>query len=1706
MATNPKSFLRRFWLPILLVSAAVISLGIYLLVDNLGPSAGPGTVIPVVENGQGGDGTALTGAGEGTGTTGIRLSEGSEQLQTPVPPPLATGAPLSETDLAAILARLPGLTPEADDRTAFRLPEDVVPPPRTGETIAETFPPPPPAVGPVAVEPGPLEVLRYSPEGEIPIAPFVNITFNQPMVPIATLEDLTEADVPVQVEPDLPGTWRWLGTKTLNFQYDSALIDRMPMATEYHVTIPAGTRSATGGELAESVEFSFRTPPVTLTNYAPSNGPQPLDPVFFAAFNQRIDPQAVLDTIEVKAGSGTVEVRLATEEEIQADPTVKSLAAHALEGRWLAFTAKRKLPTDTTVTITIGPGTPSAEGPLLTESAQSFSFYTYAPLRIEDHGCSWGDDECQPLTPLYIEFNNPIALDLFQEGMLRIEPELPGASVSIYGDTISIRGATAGRTTYRVTVSSEIQDVFGQTLGNNESLRFKIGPAEPVLIGPQQIFVTVDPSSKKPSLSLYAMNYKNFDLKIYAVEPSDWPDFMSYLREFQRTDNPPSPPGQLVLDRVQRLDLADDTLSEVPIDLSEYTPDGSGQFIVIARPPRGLFEQERYWETIQVWVQVTQIGLDAFVDPSSMVVWANALQDGSPLAGVTITTGPGGGTHATDAAGIAKFAIPAGGVSYLVASKGSDQALLPASQYYWGEDGWTRRSLSDELRWFVFDDRGMYRPGEEVHIKGWLRRIGAGQQGDVGPVGNTVTDVSYSIIGPQGNELGNGQAEVNALGGFDTVFTLPENANLGYAQVQFYARGSLSGLSSSTYYHSFQIQEFRRPEFEVNARNETTGPYFAGGYAVVAVQARYYAGDPLPNAEVNWTVTSTPSSYQPPNWPDFTFGTWTPWWWFEESTFGPGGGGATTETYAGATDAAGEHFLRMDFDESQGSRPLSVVAEGTVFDVNRQAWTGTTTLLVHPASLYVGMRSDRYFVSAGDPLEIDLIVTDLDGNAIADRPIMVQAARMEWKYQDGDWRQVEADPQECTIGSQPEPVRCNFETTIGGQYRITATITDSEGRTNQSQITRWVSGGQQPPARTIEQETLTLIPDKESYQPGDVAQILVQSPYTPAEGLLTIARSGILSTERFRIEEGSTTLEIPIEAAYIPNLQIQVDLVGEAPRTDDQGQVMENVPPRSAYARGTLTLNIPPLQRTLELELDPQATELEPGGETTLDLRLIDATGEPVSNAELAVVVVDEAILALTNYQMVDPLTVFYQQRQAELDSRYSRSSILLVDPMSLIESGIAAGQVFNDSKAMGGRGAVEEGLAMPTMAMAPEAEMAADASGAGAAQQPIRIRSDFNPLATFAPEVRTDATGQASVRVKVPDNLTRYRVMVVAVDSSGRQFGSAETNITARLPLMVRPSAPRFLNFGDSFELPVVLQNQTDLPLTVDVALEVSNLKLTGARGMRVEVPAHDRVEVRFPTATDRAGTARFQIAAVSGRYADAAQGELPVYTPATTEAFATYGVIDSGAIAQPVQAPIDVFPQYGGLEITTSSTALQSLTDAVLYLVSYPYECSEQLASRILGVAALRDVLTAFEADGLPAPEEIEAAVLRDIERLSGLQNYDGGFPTWRRGQDSIPFNTIHVAHALQRAELKGFDVPEAMQQNVLVYLRDIESHYPYWYSEYTRRFLSSYALYVRNLMGDRDAAKARSLFHDAEIDQHSLDGLGWLWQVMLDDSGSI
>jgi uncharacterized protein YfaS (alpha-2-macroglobulin family) len=183
-----------------------------------------------------------------------------------------------------------------------------------------------------------------------------------------------------------------------------------------------------------------------------------------------------------------------------------------------------------------------------------------------------------------------------------------------------------------------------------------------------------------------------------------------------------------------------------------------------------------------------------------------------------------------------------------------------------------------------------------------------------------------------------------------------------------------------------------------------------------------------------------------------------------------------------------------------------------------------------------------------------------------------------------------------------------------------------------------------------------------------------------------------------------------------------------------------------------------------------------------------------------------------------------------------------------------------------------------------------------------------------------------------------------------------------------------------------------------------------------------------------------------------------------------------------------------------------LQELTDAFIYLQNYPFECSEQIASRMLSVAALRDVLTAFNAKDLPSKSQIEAKMKSDLERLQKLQHKDGGFSFWRNDDESFPFVSIHVIHALARAKSKGYDVPKEMMDKSLIYLSDIESKIPSWYSQESRWTLSAYSYFVRHLLNEKTAIpKARLILQNATLEKLSIESIGWILSVLADDKNS-
>lgn len=1632
---------------------------------------------------------------------------------------LVEGEALSAAETAALLARLPALPDEEAQQTDFAFRERSKPAPRTGDTIQSVFPPDQTLSPPPSASDGPMQLVRYAPEGDLPLAPKLSLTFSQPVVAVGSQADAAKT-VPATIEPAVPGKWRWIGTRTALFEPDG---ERFPMATDYQVRVDPKLQSATGNALQKAEGWSFSLPAVEVTRTLPTGKGVSLRPAIFMAFNQRVDPAEIMGSIALSAGDTDYKIQQLSDEKIEEDPTI----SHAIEttppGQWVAFEPVEPLPAATTLFVKLMEGAPSAEGKKRTPTGHQSSFRTYDPLRINHHGCS-ESRPCRPGQGWSLSTNNPLDAAAFSPELVTIEPALANMEVRVQSHGIYINGVSKPRTQYKVTVGAGLKDEFGQTLGRDVTLTMHIDKAHPVLGASSGLMSVLDPALDG-HFPVYSINYSEMRVRVYQVELADWPLYLQFMREHYRDDKK-SPPGKSVYDEKLKIDSVDDELTHTRIDLRKFlNADGHGQLIVTVEPTQPEPEPEQhYYRTrhkVISWIQSTDIALDAFLTGENVLAWASNLADGSPLKDVDISL-----AHAPKIAektaknGLATLALPtqaptgefANAGNLLVARSGSDYAFLPERTGYWqsSSSGWVRNRPSPHLLWHVFDDRGMYQPGESVNVKGWVRLSKPTREDSLGL--SAANRVTYTVRGPRNNELASGRAKIDKSGGFNLSFELPDNVNLGTAHVQLQAIGGKTGGST---HHSFKIQEFRRPEFEVVV-SKSEGPHLINQTSKLSLDAHYYAGGGLGGAPVNWTVTSKESRYTPPGLSDYTFGRWQPWW--RVSSPWSGGYGASSgpaRTWQGHTDAAGEHHLDIHFDHAQPPFPYTVSARGSVTDVNRQTWSSQTELLVHPSQTYVGIRSEKAFVGKGEPIEIEAIVSDIDGNILSERAVEISAARIEWSYVNGESKEVERDKTTCELTSAGSAQTCTFEPTQGGSWRVVALTHDANGRPNRSELRIWVAGAKAPPQRRAEKLEVELIPEQQTYAPGDTARLLVQAPFADAEALITVRQNGLISHERVKIEGASHTFEYPITEADYPNVMIQVDLVGSAPRGEDAGPEVPRMP---TYASGSITLKVPPARRALTVDIAPETEAVAPGSDATINLKIRDAAGAPVPNATVAVIAVDEAILALTGFTLKDPIDSFYPTKPA-LVADYYLQDYLLLATLSEITQALGSQELREES--LERLAVMDDAMSAPLMTsgapapapaqrqnMARKSFAVGEAGGGGLpTAAPIALRADFRPLALFAPAVATDKNGEASVRVKLPDNLTRYRLMAVAVAGED-QFGKDESTLTARLPLMVRPSPPRFLNFGDRFELPVVVQNQTDAPLQVKVAVRAANLGLGDTPGRLIDVPGNDRVEVRFKAVTEMAGKAVIQVATSTDDWSDAATNELPVWTPATTEAFATYGTVDTdGAVmTQPIAAPSDSLTQFGGMEVTTSSTALQSLTDALIYLVDYPFGCSEQIASRVMGVAALRDVLQAFESDKLPKKDELIAAIERDINELKKMQRPDGGFYLWsNRDTFRFPYVEVHITHALQRAKMKGFEVPAGMLEMAKAHLGDIQSYIPADYSIVARHAIMAYAYYVLDLMGEPVHAAARKLAAKKPVDELSLESIGWLMATLADDASA-
>ncbi|MEL6185452.1 MAG: alpha-2-macroglobulin family protein, partial [Myxococcota bacterium] len=929
-----------------------------------------------------------------------------------------------------------------------------------------------------------------------------------------------------------------------------------------------------------------------------------------------------------------------------------------------------------------------------------------------------------------------------------------------------LRGATQARTTYRIVLSPALTDVFGQALGETESLSLEVGPAPPLLTAPGRDLVRL--LRGVDAVPFLVAGAESLEVEVRQVKPSDWPAYAKHHRGGMRTPLP----GKITFEGQVPVMGDPDRATELSIDVSSALNDGMGHAIVSVKHPGA---EHRYPPT--VWVAVSNVLLDAWSDSESDLYVLASDPSGAPLVGREIRMGAGGASATTNAEGLARLPLLPERPSRDPWLESKDAAFLPGAAYGGGEVFARRAPGEPRASFLVLDDRGLYRPGETAHLKGFVRRFIA----DKLETPKAGLQVKARVRGPRGNEWAAKEATLSRYGSFTLDIDVPKDANLGRAHVEIEVP-SLGRRARTR--HLLRIEEFRRPVFDVSVQLDAP-PHVIGEPLSAVARAEAYAGGALSGTPVRWQVHEATAHYAPPGWDGWRFGAESPWWWSFRLNFPRAGSDGATYRVEDVTDASGRSTLKLVPREPKKNLPVSLSVGVEVEDVDRRSVRAQAQALVLPAERTIGLRLEDVFLPAGAPLDLEWVAVDLDG-----RPSSGSAVSLSLFSRPG-YGPVEDEPETsaplATIsalsGTGPDSARFAAPE-APGRYLVRAEVEDASGRRSRTELFAYWSGGADRSPSHVERESLELVPDKERYAVGETATIEVRSPLPEARGAWMVMADGLVRFEPLSLKGGSAQLRIPVTRSMAPDPFVEVWLAGSDPNPVELA--------------GMIPLVVGIDEDKLTVSVRPPA-ETSPGADTVIELEVKDAQGRPVEGAEITLAVADEAVLALAKRPWPEPLEALIPDRLGYIHELHSRSKLVLVAPSE-----------------------VSANLETLKLGSPPEAaEMMMRSAGAApgaAGRDPIDLREDLRPLAYFNPGLITDGEGRVQARFQLPDDLTRWRARAVA--ASGAQFGRGEAAFVARKPISIEPALPRFLSFGDAPELSFVVANRSDAPQPIELAV----------------------------------------------------------------------------------------------------------------------------------------------------------------------------------------------------------------------------------------------------------------------------------------------
>jgi alpha-2-macroglobulin len=1528
----------------------------------------------------------------------------------------------------------------------------------------------------------PFTITDYGPVDELPAElkfPSIYVTFSQPVIPLSRLGSIEDSSNVFRVNPPVGGVFRWYGTRMVSLDVTEELLPQR----EYTVTVNRELTSLGGKKLTGDTSFTFRTEYLSVRDFFTGVTERVTDledvPIEEAkkihiVFSYPVDVKTIEPYIDVfcrnKPYSFTLHRPLSGAENGEAGSSPQ--LAEELVERTAVLHVDESFPPDSDVQVIINPGARSFPEALPIPKPIIKSFHTLKPFHYEEYSSySWSipRSERGDANPVYLKFSHPVADEKLHE-KITVVPfrEVTAEKVSVWGETVKLNNLFYPDTTYTIALDPAIRDVYGRKLGKAVSTKVTMPPAEQYAFFPNTGARMLE-AQFPPKIVWETQNVFDGVWKVASVEdpygsfeqeelyPFDFTALEKNVRHFEELDLSPW------------LDNAGKGFVGIAWNFSE--PDAEGK--------------RKSWGKRELRLQVTDLAVTTRYGYNKVIAMVTSLDTGDPVreARVDLLDKMEQKRSAvTNEEGLAVFTFEPGEYSRLFGDeeyawsdhlrieveKADDRIIFKPNNSH---NAWRFGIYNDlpptrvgepHMVCQLFTDRGIYKPGETLSFRGIDRTLQRGRyKAYTGPYEIILQEPGYDgrVI-----ETITGTATEN--GGFAGSVQLPNEVEPGHYTIMY----SRDGKSA---YYSFQVAEFRRLGFSVSIEKPDL-TYYQGDKVGFTVSSDYLAGGAVSK------------------------GTYESVWFKEPYRFFPGqeskekerlkqyrfcpdeyDGRRHVATSDGVLNASGE--FTTNFQTTSGGitgMPYVYEMEARVTDISNQQIAARKGVLVHPASFYIGAKlkdaGESYwspFVEKGKPTDVEFITVGPDGtaagNMVDGSTVTVSLFRVTWKLarQQGvyerfntRWERVEELISEEEINLSDSNGSVSVTPPQSGSYYVRLEGIDKSGRKAVTEFSFYATGAGYVRWGGGNESEITLKPDRDTYEPGDTARILVQTPLPEGRYLVTIEREGILDERVVTLEGSARLLEVPIKEEYLPVVYISLASYsvrsGEPTHTYFEPDLDK---PKGYF--GITPVQVSPEGRRIDLELTRDKKTYLPGEEATLTVTA-KRGGKPFAGAEVALVAADRGVLDLISYRIQDPVGFFYNSSRFPLGVRGADSRSLLIDPVTYEVKDLRGGDA--------GDGKMEE-----------QQEAAS-----------LKERKDFNPTALFEPFLVTDEEGKATVTFTLPDTLTRYRVTAVAVKED--RFGIIEDEIPVSNPINIKTAFPLKLRLRDTAIGSVIVTNVSDESHEVEIGIETELLEVTGKNSHNFVVPQGATLEVPFKVAATREGTATVSITTRSEVVNEKLTEEIVVEKPYVYESFTTIGETKERA-EEGLVIPSGAEDGIGGLFVTLDGSRISLAKEAIEYLLFYPFDCMEQRVSRMLPYILLGDYL--IDSGLVEDYESIESRVAEELLFWSTIQQQDGGFPLWpEHPVYSSFYTTIRVAHLLHQAKEKGFSVPEEInQQALLEYL--VPEKNKRQYSD----FLTLYSLYVRSLYGEDVYYQANRYFHRG--DAIGLTGYGLLGLTFLE-----